>query len=86
MQFTYSTDYLGDGVKFLADSSNGSSYPSARKGIAAALAAHGLIKLTFLGACARYSDMQSTGARALPSRWLWIFTRRRRRRIQSRSW
>lgn len=63
MQFTYSPDYLGDGIKFLADSSNGSRYPSARKAIAAALAAHGLIKLTFLGACARYSDMQSTGAR-----------------------
>jgi len=61
MQFTYSADYLRDRIKFLADSSNGNSYPSARKAIAAALAAHGLIKLTFLDACARYSDMQSTG-------------------------
>jgi len=67
MQFTYSADYLRDKIKFLADSSNGSSYPSARKAIAAALAAQRLIKLTFLGACARYSDMQSTEA-TLPSR------------------
>lgn len=43
MQFTYFADYHGDSIKFLADNSNGSSYPSARKAIAAALAAHGLI-------------------------------------------